>query len=191
MYLDKPSGKIDQAVIVESVYFYATDETLPGLVVTPTCDFEHGKCELAHVCAVREVQDKVRQLLGGSWKNLGLVQASGALAAGPIGTTAQKALSNKIHEIAEHRFPRYNWLSPLPGRSAPMIVDFQEMQSVTIEELEGAKVLAELVSPFREEVAARYSAYMGRVGTPDLKDEDVDRWAAECIATLFPNPKNH
>lgn len=187
MYLATPSGRVDQAVIVESVYFYATDETLPGLIVTPTCDFENSKCELAQVCAVRDAHSTISLLLRGAWSNLGLTQPSGALAT-TIGDSARKTLAGRIKELAKHKYPRYHWLEPLPNGTVPKLVDFQLMMSVDVVELEAAPIVAELASPFREEVAARYSAYMGRVGTPDFTTTQLEQWAVGCINLLFPTP---
>ena len=60
------------------------------------------------------------------------------------------------------------------------------MNSVTLEDLADATILAQLAGPFREQVAARYAAYMGRIGTPDVSGEQNADWAETGIKTLFP-----
>jgi hypothetical protein len=189
VYLAQPRVEIDQAVIISDIYFYSIDETLPGVVVTPTCDFANQKCELAHVCAVLDAWQVVAALLRGAWSNMGLTQQSGALIAPPLSAGKRKELANQIRQLATQRYPRYHWLSPLPNRTIPQIVDFQLMASVPIAELQRATVIAELASPYREEVAARYSAYMGRVGTPDYSQQQLDAWINQGIDSLFPLPR--
>ena len=47
-------------------------------------------------------------------------------------------------------------------------VDFQELVTITPEAFEQLKVIASLDSPFAEALLARFSRYVGRLGTPDI-----------------------
>jgi hypothetical protein len=39
--------------------------------------------------------------------------------------------------------------------------------------------VGQLASPYREQVPARYVAYMERIGTPDHDPQDIARWIDE------------
>src|SRR5262249_54045789 len=124
----------------------------------------------------------------GAWNGLGLVNGAGILITGPLSAGKRKDLSNRIRDVIAHKYPRYHWLAPLPTGNVPRIIDFQVMQSLQVSELETESIVAELSSPYREEVAARYSAYMGRVGTPDHSGDQMSAWIDQGIDLLFPTP---
>ena len=58
----------------------------------------------------------------------------------------------------------------LPGTLTlpDLVVDFQQLTRVRWDELTGLDRLASLDSPFAESVLARFTRYLGRLGTPDL-----------------------
>jgi hypothetical protein len=188
VYLESSSGRIDQAVIVEPFYFYALDEDLPALILTPTCDFAQQKCEYVQACAIVDAWEVVKGLLGTSWSKSGLV-ADGKLLAGPLPKNKRGDLTDKLTKLAAQQFPRYHWLAPLPGTQSPRIADFQLVQSVSLAEVESiCAVVAELRSPFREEATARYSTYMARVGTDGHPPDELKAWIDAGLAALFPDP---
>jgi hypothetical protein len=113
----------------------------------------------------------------------------GALLTAPLSVNKKKDLHARLKELITRRFPRYHWLAPLPKTTSPLILDFQLIQTVALPHLEGIEVIAALQSPFREEVPARYAAYMSRVGVPDFEAEQIEAWAEEAEATIFP-PKD-
>jgi hypothetical protein len=180
LYNDAAPAKVGQGTIVREVYFYAVDETLPGLSLTPVCDIEQVKAELIQFCALFDAWELVTELVKTEW-NLGLTDATGALVAGPLSNTKKNAFHGHVRQLIAQRIPRYHWLAPLPGTTPPLIADFQVLASVVPAELEQAELVAELRSPYREQTAARYSAYMGRVGTPDFTQEQIDGWLAQSL----------
>ena len=173
---------------MDGLYFYATDETNLGLVLTPACDFEQRKVELVQLCLLRDAFQTIEALIRWDWKGMGLVNAEGNLIPGPLGKTKEKDLSSSLRQLIHQRFPRYHWLPPLQGSQRPIIADFQVVASLHHEELESTNIVAALESPFREAVPARYAAYMGRVGTPDYSQADIDSWVGGAVAELFPTP---
>ena len=96
-----------------------------------------------------------------------------------------KQLTGKITDIAKQKLPRYHWFTPLEAGGRPFIADFQNTSSLNIHELENLKIVAALASPFREQVPARYAAYMGRVGTPDFSADQLSQWANTAVDALF------
>jgi CheY-like chemotaxis protein len=49
-----------------------------------------------------------------------------------------------------------------------LVVDFQQLRSISLESLKDFKAIATLDSPFAESVLARFSRYFNRLGTPDI-----------------------
>jgi hypothetical protein len=180
--------QIDQSVILEGVYFFGTDETTLGIVLTPACDFEQKKAELVQLCQLRDAFDFIAVLIQHEWKKLGLVDANGNRIAEPLSSGKKKDLSEKLRSIIRQRFPRYHWLPPFVGSKRPLIADFQSVTSLNPEDLEGAHIVAALESPYRESLPTRYAAYMGRVGTPDYPAAHEQEWIDRTIEVLFPPP---
>jgi hypothetical protein len=162
VYVHPPTAsEVDQGVILDSVFFYGLQTDCAALVLTPTCDFAQQKAEFIQLCAARTASEF-------------------------FGAIAKRA-NEFLEQLMTQRFPRYHWLVPLPGTTVPLILDFQSVQSVPWEFLEQARIVGQLVSPYREQVPARYAAYMGRVGTPDHSPTDLAQWIAE--AKKIPTPK--
>ncbi len=66
--------------------------------------------------------------------------------------------------ITKERFHYLPAIADMPD----LVVDFQELAHIPLEELRGMNRLATLASPFAESMAARFSSYLLRLGTPDL-----------------------
>lgn len=185
MYVDPAPAVLDQGTIVERAYFYSVDEERPALVLTPTCDFEQTNAEFVQMCALIDAWELVEALLATHWKKMGLVDDAGARVQAP-GKGKLDDLRNSIKQLITQRFPRYHWLAPLPGGDRPLVADFQILTTLTLEDLAETKILAGLRGPFREQAAARYAAYMGRVGTPDFTGEQIAGWIEGGLDELFP-----
>jgi hypothetical protein len=185
LYEPKPPSAIDQGVIVEGVFFYATSEFLPGFILTPACDLEQGKAELVLSCAGRDPLELVKDFLTGDWARLGLSTPEGEIVSTLSGKKSRR-LRHNIDELMTQRYPRYHWLDPLPGTQRALVLDFQMLSTLATDELKNSKLLAQLRSPFREQVPARYAAYVGRVGVPDTSEEDLKRSIDALITQIFP-----
>ncbi len=178
MYQNPAPTSIDQSVIVEGAFFEGEHRHL-GIALTPTCDVAQEKAEFVQFCGVFPAWDVLRGLLSSDWARLSSTDNYGRPA-------KRSDLKGKIKELARQRFPRWHWLAPIPGMSVPLLVDFQLVTSVALEDAEKLPIRAGLVSPFREQVAARYASYMGRVGTPDADPTELEAWAESSIDALFP-----
>lgn len=165
MYATQPAPTVDQSVLVKNVYFYSTDDKRNRVVLTPTCDFAQGKVEYVQICALVEASVFIKNLRKTDWQ-----RSNG------------KDLQNKIKDLAKQKYPRYHWLNPPPNLTEPFIVDFQNIATLPIAEVEQLEIIAYLASPFREQLPARYSAYMSRIGTPDQSENDLIRWGTSYSA---------
>jgi hypothetical protein len=124
------------------------------LVVTPSCDLEHGKAEWVVLAACTPVGEDSR--LQKWWD------------AESAGNT------DKLRGLLDHKTggqdDRHLYLPQAP-RIPDLVADFQRLRSVTRTELDAMERVASLVSPFAEAAVSRFTRYFGRVGTDDL---DVD-----------------
>ena len=64
-------------------------------------------------------------------------------------------------------------------------VDFQLVSSVPADVGFDLPVVGEIKGPWAQEVAARYAAFMGRVGTEDVDGDIWQGWVGE-LQDLFP-----
>lgn len=167
MYKDSSPAGIDQGVIIDSVYFYGLDQNHKGFVLTPACDFAQNKAELVQICALLPAPLLIGNLRTTIWSRQNLSNVRG-----------------NIKNIIKQKIPRYHWLSPPSEISTALVADFQIITSIPFVELENLPLLAELNSPFREQIPARYSAYMGRVGTPDFNRNTIDGWTDSIVSEL-------
>ena len=148
MFEDPPFEKVDQGSIVE---FGGFEEFYAGscaVVITPRCDIEH-KADFVAVCVVADPR--------------GILARRAAL------NTSGKR-SRFIEDVLKAQAQRYHWLEAFGGFTEGAIVDFQLVTAVTPDVLAPDTVLEQLTSPYCEQLCARYAAYMGRVGVPDLWD---------------------
>ena len=167
MYNDSSPTTVDQGVILDSVYFYSLDQHHKGLVLTPACDFAQHKAELVQICALLPANFLVSTLRETVWSKQNRNNVKG-----------------QIKNMIKQKFPRYHWLASLPGIIPTLVADFQNIASIPFIEIENTELKAELMSPYREQIPARYAAYMGRVGTPDFDHGDIDEWAESIVEEL-------
>jgi hypothetical protein len=64
---------------------------------------------------------------------------------------------------SEHEFPMPPFLA-IPE----LLIEFRELVVVPFDDLIRLECVATVASPFAEQLAARFAAYIGRIGTPDL-----------------------
>jgi len=187
MFADEIPAKLDQSVVLKSLYFFALDEYFDAVVLTPACDIEQGKAELITSTALVSAWTLIAQLLKTDWKKENLVDDDGrAIARAALTNTKRKWLANQVKQLMRQQFPRYHWLGPLKDGSDPLIADFQILSCISIDEARSAERIGVLVSPFREQLPTRYAAYMGRIGTPDTPVRVQEEWIGQGIECLFP-----
>ena len=54
-----------------------------------------------------------------------------------------------------------------------LVIDFEQLTTMSYDELKGLTRVASLDSPFAEAVVARFTRHFGRIGLPDLNVEGV------------------
>ncbi len=129
------------------------------IILTPSCDFEQCKADsvlLARCFPLVEQPEFIK------WK-----------AGNPPSNGATKELQALIGDNrGAGQRDRFKFL---PGTFfvPDLVVDLQQLKSVTKSALEKFTAVASLDSPYAESLLARFSRYYGRLGTPDLDKEIV------------------
>ena len=141
-----PGPAWDQGDIVEAVYFPGPDCKLPAVLVTPACDLEHGSpTDLWTFVALRP----------------------DAEVAGDI-VQEQGSARGSLSQLMKQRYYRYHWLPVSIGASLGHVADFAIVTSLPMGEItKSARRLYSMNSSWREQLPARYAAYIGRIGVDD------------------------
>jgi hypothetical protein len=147
-----PRTNWDQGDFVEAVYFAALDRSQPGVLPTPACDIALEKTSF--------------------WTFVALF---------PDEEVAAQLNSKALDQLVKQKLPRYQWFPAVDGLLPAMVADFAIVSSVPVDEARPKRRIASMISSWREQLPARFVAYMGRVGTVDLPagelKANVDRLA--------------
>ena len=130
------------------------------VVVWPSCDLvlRAGKCKVERALCARCLPANESEEFQ-KWLEAG-TPADGATAKA---LTALMSNNRKGSNQPE----RYHFL-PAVWDLPAVVIDFQQLEHVAVQELLEAKCIATVASPFAESIGARFVRYLGRLGTPDL-----------------------
>jgi hypothetical protein len=132
------------------------------LIITPTCDLVQGKAEFilrAKCIDVRQGSEIAK-----------IMQAIESKS--DVSKKARTELEKLIKNNRKGQSERYFFLPAVLSRFSDLVVDFQQLEYVSSKDYEPER-LASLDSPFSELVVQKMSAFLGRIGTPDLNCEIV------------------
>ncbi len=93
-----------------------------------------------------------------------------------------------VDRLMRQQYPRYHWIPLKVAEVDGHVADFTFVTSMMSTEVRQLTRVASLESSWREQLPARYVAYMGRVGTEDTPPQELkthrDRIVAGLIARL-------
>lgn len=127
------------------------------IVLSPQCDMATAKIPNVLLCKISEgIADWETHLEAIS----GEVSKTKKEAAGKFFAS----LINQNRSVSQHFLP------PLPGEKKPLLVEFGQLQSMPIGDLQAAldKRLASLSAAFLSNLVQRFGAYISRAGQPNL-----------------------
>jgi hypothetical protein len=133
------------------------------VVLTPSCDFAQDKADHVIVAKCERLTELDEYI---SWIRNHPNEPS---------NTASAAIKNLIGNNRKGQAERYKFL---PGTFflPDLVVDFQQLRSLTKVAANALEAVASLDSPYAESLLASFARYFGRLGTPDLdKDLVLDR----------------
>lgn len=166
------------------MYFAAFDGKRPAVLVTPACDLEHEKVSLWTFVALFPDVEVARQFTGKEIAGWGLKpEPDGCL---PVSKNQREALEERVAALISQKYGRYHWLPVVIGGSPAQVADFTCVTSLPVDEVRGKAVrIASLRSSWREQVPARYAAYMGRVGTEDFARDELRAHIGRLVDSLI------
>ncbi len=133
------------------------------VVLWPTCDMVSSGGR----------KPKIDRVLCAHTKLLAALPESQEHAANPSGRTRDQLLKLMTNN-RDRRFGSAESVQFLPGfLSVPdLLVEFRELEVLSLDDVKKLECLAQLASPYAEQLSFRFDSYRGRVGVPDL-DFDV------------------
>ena len=164
--------RVDQGDVFKDIYFPAVDENVFAIVITPTCDLEQVKADFIKFVSVVSLNQVITQIA----EHKGI--DSSFFKSGAYLTTRQtnSLLNAFTQNIRGDIFPRYYFLDEYSDIFPACFADLQQIFVVPARlvyaEYIGSR-LARLVSPWREEIVARYSGYSMRVGVPAYSEDEL------------------
>jgi hypothetical protein len=87
----------------------------------------------------------------------------------------QKRVMKLVTNNRDSNFGQADQVHFLPGICdfPDLLLDFQNTEPMTLQEVNALECVATLASPFAESLASRFMRYIGRLGTPDLDGQMV------------------
>jgi hypothetical protein len=173
----EPSEQIKQGMIVDQIPWSFAGPGPLGIVLSNPCDLEHDKASYLLIAALipaketlqqtKEFQNKIQgvgedHLLKGNkqWKGL------------------TELIGNFIHN---KNIVRYYFIDPRPIIEDPLfLVDFQLVLSIPLSESGMLNKVAQLSSPFVEQMIVHFASYTSRIAS----DRVADSQAEEIIAKI-------
>jgi CheY-like chemotaxis protein len=132
------------------------DDAAWWLVLTPSCDLEHGKADFVQLAECIPFEDHAEVI---AWRS------------GEGNSNTRSRNKRRVVDLLRQNTGGQHdrWLFLPQALDIPdLIVDMQRLRSVSADELAGLERIASLDSPFAEAAVNRFNRYYGRVGTPDL-----------------------
>lgn len=126
------------------------------VVLTPACDFEQKKFEFVLLARAGALESHQKYL---DW--------TAATARGNNGKSQWNDLRKVVLMATQGRYHYLPAFRDIPD----LVIDLENVRSVTADVLEAMEPVASLVSPFSEALLVQHSHFRGRIGVPDLDPE--------------------
>ena len=165
-------SEITQGTLLDKVTWPQEPENPPlGIVLSNPCDLEHGKASYMLVSPLLDASVVVRQTK--EWHSIV------GLNDGPLSKSKQdklrKLLGKYIHNIEANRRHFCIRATELQIGVDLLMVDFQNLHSLPIESRETVEPLAQLESPYREQMMMHFVSYVARIGVDRVDGGELTR----------------
>jgi len=127
------------------------------IVLSPQCDMATAKIPNALLCKTSEGITEWAEMLAATGDGASNKEKAKA-------TKFFASLTNQNRSVSQHFLP------PLPGEKKPLLVEFGQLRSIPLGDLQAAldKRLASLAASFLSNLVQRFGAYISRAGQPNL-----------------------
>jgi hypothetical protein len=183
-----PANTIQQSSIYRGIHFTSINYTGLGIVLTPECDILNKKKANTVLMAQILPAEQILNYFLEEDKNANLEHVMDQLE-----KSKEKAkLSGLLKEFSDlylkNRTFSYYFLPKLQASFGHSLVHFPITQNVPTSDLVDQNKICLLKSPFRAAVPVHYATYIGRIGTPDFKDDfflEVMLDLGQCLKPLI------
>lgn len=160
--------RIEQSAIYADIQFDSIGEPDNAILLTSQCDIGFASSnELVLLARVISLEEFILYYL--MEKNS--YSEEEALGTKPVTVPKKRremVINNLLSSYMKNDTFQYYFIPALNGVLEPSMITFDVVQCKRVESLQSVKKIAVPVSPFREAIPTRYSAYIGRIGTPSL-----------------------
>lgn len=175
---------IQQGVLVRNVAFTSLSgfkgQKVPGICLTPACDLviqKDGKRK-ANFVLLTPLVEEINFFQNSIPKNLGIELNQGKLSNKNV-DRINSFLKEIVFDKNQRYFRIYNQF-----KSIAYIIDFQLVKTFEFDVANSYKKAYRLTSSYKERLASKYGAYMGRIGTQDI---DFDAHLKNLMSKLLPS----
>jgi hypothetical protein len=176
----EPSDEIKQGMIVDRIPWPLEGPKPLGIVLSNPCDLEHNKASYLIVAALIPAKETI-QLTN---EFINRIQNPS-----PENHAISKKKWDSISDLLESyihnkNIVRYYFIDARPIIESPLFfVDFQLIISIPIDNANHLEKIAQLPSPFVEQMIMHFSSYTSRIGSDRLENDQVEE-----ILTLLAHP---
>ena len=166
--VDLSQRGIDQGALVRTTEFNDEYDARLAVVLTPECDLAQEKAEFVSLAGV-----------GCSEEVLVRLAKQRSQTGEALSDPAKTRVKDNVGNMVDGRDYRWYFLKPtdeIPELSLGGFIDFQLIKALPVAKVLTLDVITELDMPWKHEMAARYAAFAGRIGTPEPEKRDRRAW---------------
>jgi hypothetical protein len=162
------SEEIDQSQIFDNIPFTAINTSISGIIMTPTCDIAKGKTGYIVFCSVIPFENIFLKFLKDKTKNTPDNYKNDTISQGD-----KDKLYSRLLNLINNQIFQYHWIGEIPKLGGKWCVDYTLSTCCPIQQVRDSieKRVAKILSPYKDSILSRYSAYVGRVALPEEDKE--------------------
>ena len=167
-WVSKALDRITQGSIIDGVDWGLGDANPLSIVLSNACDIDHGKCSFLIVLALLPAEET----LSNSKEFKSKVESANEIKG--LKSKAWNSLCDFLKGYIHNKnICRYYFFDPRSElEDAPLfVVDFQMIKSVPFEEINKLENLAQLSSPFVEQMIIHFASYTARIPSDRVEEE--------------------
>lgn len=174
IWITEPVGKITQGTIIDGVNWVISGIPL-SIVLSNACDLSHDKSSFLIVAALvpaLEVLSESKEFLN---------YVKDATDDKELTKRQWNSLSEMLKSYIHNKnICRYYFFDPQPIIDCGLLlVDFQLIQSVPIENIDKFENVGQMKSPFTEQMMMRFTSYTSRIPSDRVSDELEEKYIKE------------
>lgn len=170
------SETIAQGAILHGVEWGLNPNPL-SIVLSNECDIINDKASFIIVAALVSAKETITESKEYKNKIQGITNNE-------IGANKWNSIKSFLENYIYNKgVTRYYFIDPSNAIDAPyFLVDFQRIQSIPIEDANMLEVIAQLPSPFKEQMIVQFASYTARI--PVDRQEDTSKIIEDIIAPI-------